>query len=574
MNVHGSEDAAMGKSVQSLATAGLRSTFGIESNVAGAGTSRPSTTGAGTSRPSIAGAGTTRQRSIAVNEQTSGAVTSRQSTMSSQNTIPMQNQPEELDSIHQARSKGVAGGEQTSAAILLLQQQLGQLARELNDERQRRQNLQREIEGQQASWEEPIYMNEQSQIRAGAEQRIGTIGLPNIDLETPQIAVDFSSPLRRSAVLRSNAMPCQESLSTVLRDVNMGSVRQRPSAPVSVQNHVQQLSTSAVRPSGSVMPIQSAAVASASCLPQCSLQGTTISPSTSVQIIMKPRQPPVFTGKVSEDIEMWISTVRAYFRTVAAPESQKVGFTLTLLQDAAKEWWIQWVRQRGGVEPSTFEELAAALYDRFANRSKERVAQAELRTIQQLKNENIRTYAARFTRLLGHLHNYDEGWAQDQFTSGLEPKVAEYLLLKDPQSLQEAMVEAEHIEVTLRYAKITRAVESTSVARARNQQGESWQRCWRKEGGQDRGAGQRNQRLDQSENFLYNCHYCGGFGHKSAVCPSWGNDRGQGRYRGDRKRRSGGSGQGRQMQNAGIATAGNAGGAGTQTTPLNPPGNE
>ena len=118
---------------------------------------------------------------------------------------------------------------------------------------------------------------------------------------------------------------------------------------------------------------------------------------------MKPREPPIFAGKVSEDVDLWLYTVRAYFRTVAAPKAQKVGYTLTMLQDAAREWWTQWVRQRGGIEPATFEELAAALTARFANSSKERVARAELRTIRQLKNENARTYAARFNQLLGHL---------------------------------------------------------------------------------------------------------------------------------------------------------------------------
>ena len=63
------------------------------------------------------------------------------------------------------------------------------------------------------------------------------------------------------------------------------------------------------------------------------------------QVVMKPREPPIFAGKVSEDVELWLYTVRAYFRTVAAPEAQKVGYTLTMLQDAAREWWTQWVRQ-------------------------------------------------------------------------------------------------------------------------------------------------------------------------------------------------------------------------------------
>ena len=54
-------------------------------------------------------------------------------------------------------------------------------------------------------------------------------------------------------------------------------------------------------------------------------------------ITMKPKEPPIFCGKTNEDVESWIYMVSAYFRTVAAPEQQKVGYALTFLQDAARE---------------------------------------------------------------------------------------------------------------------------------------------------------------------------------------------------------------------------------------------
>ena len=38
-------------------------------------------------------------------------------------------------------------------------------------------------------------------------------------------------------------------------------------------------------------------------------------------VTMKPHEPPVFSGKSHEDIENWIYTVSAYFRTVATPEA-------------------------------------------------------------------------------------------------------------------------------------------------------------------------------------------------------------------------------------------------------------
>ena len=130
-------------------------------------------------------------------------------------------------------------------------------------------------------------------------------------------------------------------------------------------------------------------------------------------VTMKPREPPVFSGKSHEDIENWIYTVSAYFRTVAAPEAQKVGYALTFLQEAAREWWINTICSTGR-EPGTWQELADALRARFGHRTKEMTARAELRVIKQQKGESVRVYAARFNCLLGHLPGYDEAWAKDQ----------------------------------------------------------------------------------------------------------------------------------------------------------------
>ena len=70
---------------------------------------------------------------------------------------------------------------------------------------------------------------------------------------------------------------------------------------------------------------------------------------------------------------------------------------------------------------------------------------------------------------------------------------------------------------------------------------------------------------------------CGGIGHKANVCPSQAGvyrGRGRGRRGGDRGGRFGGRGQGRHASNAGMAGASQAEGAGTQTAPSQPQGNE
>ena len=219
--------------------------------------------------------------------------------------------------------------------------------------------------------------------------------------------------------------------------------------------------------------------------------GMTAAPGPVFHITMKPREPPIFSGKTSEDVENWIYTVSAYFRTVAAPEQQKVGYALTFLQDAAREWWINRIRMTGR-EPGTWQELAEALRARFGHSTKEMTARAELRVIKQQKGENVRVYAARFHRLLGHLPTFDEAWAKDQFSSGLAPRVAELLLLKSPRSLQDFAVEAERIELTMKYAQHTRATEGQNQAAASSSnQGNrgGWYGRGRQGRGRGRGAG-------------------------------------------------------------------------------------
>lgn len=246
-----------------------------------------------------------------------------------------------------------------------------------------------------------------------------------------------------------------------------------------------------------------------------------------------------------------------------------MAYTITMMQDAAREWWMQWLRSRGGQEPTNLQELERAMIYRFGNQPKEQSARAELRNICQLRTESVRAYSSRFSMLLGHLPQYDDAWAKDLFTSGLTTRVAELLMLKNPPTLQDQMVEAERIEITFKTAQNTRAGGSQSATATTTSQGNTGFRGtpggWRargrgRRGGRNRG-GQNGQnggrahparRGDQRTGFI--CFKCGGEGHAAAVCPSVTSDRGgRGGRHFQRGRRSRGRGQGR-MINAGMAT--------------------
>lgn len=201
---------------------------------------------------------------------------------------------------------------------------------------------------------------------------------------------------------------------------------------------------------------------------------------------------------------------------------------------------------------------------RFGNHTKEQTARAELRTIGQFKNESVRAYSARFSRLLEHLPQYDDAWAKDLFISGLTTRVAELLLLKNLPNLQDQMVEAERIEITMKYAQNTRAGGSHTTSVNNPTQvsgaGRGFRGGWRARGPGRRGGGRgpaggrnggRNQQRGNGRNQAsITCYTCGGAGHMSAVCPSTISGRG-GRH-GERGGRTRGRSRGRFTANAGM----------------------
>ena len=74
--------------------------------------------------------------------------------------------------------------------------------------------------------------------------------------------------------------------------------------------------------------------------------------------------------------------VLGYFWTVVGPKTQKVGYALTFLQDAAREWWIQQIHHSRQQLLDMWDNLAEALWAHFSNHKKEMTSHTELRVIQ------------------------------------------------------------------------------------------------------------------------------------------------------------------------------------------------
>ena len=65
----------------------------------------------------------------------------------------------------------------------------------------------------------------------------------------------------------------------------------------------------------------------------------------------KPKDPPCFHGKSTEDAHAWVAMVRNYFIFMAGTAQQEVAYAATLLRDVVQEWWVGYLRRNHGKYP-------------------------------------------------------------------------------------------------------------------------------------------------------------------------------------------------------------------------------
>ena len=134
---------------------------------------------------------------------------------------------------------------------------------------------------------------------------------------------------------------------------------------------------------------------------------------------VKPKDPPMFRGRVEEDVATWTAKVQDFLYLADISDVQQVAYAATLLQDAASDWWHSLLKTRGGMRPRNFVEFADLLGRRFGSSTRVDRARAELRNIRQGQSESVRAYSIRFEALLGKLPSWDQNWAKSQFIWGL-----------------------------------------------------------------------------------------------------------------------------------------------------------
>ena len=169
------------------------------------------------------------------------------------------------------------------------------------------------------------------------------------------------------------------------------------------------------------------------------------------KIDLKPKDPPVFAGKGTEDVDIWVKQVSNFLTIIGGPDHIQVAYVANLLQGAAQHWFQR--ECDAGRHPRTWRELGQALRHRFGNDTKTEQAQSQIMSMQQGKNETAHDYALRFETVLEKIAHYDESWVRNLFVWGLHSHLATQVNMQNPATLNRAIQLAKKADVAIQLSR-------------------------------------------------------------------------------------------------------------------------
>ena len=169
------------------------------------------------------------------------------------------------------------------------------------------------------------------------------------------------------------------------------------------------------------------------------------------KIDLKPKDLPMFAGKGTEDVEIWVKQVSNFLTIIGGPDHIQVAYVANLLQGAAQHWFQR--ECDAGRHPRTWRELGQALRNKFGNDTKIEQAQSQIMSMQQRKNESAHDYALHFETVLEKIPCYDESWVRNLFVWGLHSHLATQVNMQNPATLNRAIQLAKRVDVAVQLSR-------------------------------------------------------------------------------------------------------------------------
>ena len=94
----------------------------------------------------------------------------------------------------------------------------------------------------------------------------------------------------------------------------------------------------------------------------------------------KPKEPPCYYGRSTEDVHTWTSLVRHYLTFMGGSDAQQVAHSVTLLRNSAHEWYIGY-ECRNRHPPRDWIQLCDLLLERLGSNNRSQEAQSTLMAI-------------------------------------------------------------------------------------------------------------------------------------------------------------------------------------------------
>ena len=270
------------------------------------------------------------------------------------------------------------------------------------------------------------------------------------------------------------------------------------------------------------------------------------SPSGSrLQIQMRPKEPPSFSGKKDQDVDIWLHQIDDYFALTKPTDSDGVAYLVLQLSGFARDWWEAEIKSAHGRYPSTIEEMKVLLRAAFSSPLHERKARAEIRNLRQGQNEDYREYAARYKSLLARLPlgSYSDAVALDDWVFGLTPPYGERVMALKPKTLNEAIATMGELDIAHQFCrrdggrsqqKTDGGGDQKKSKKGKQQKGSGGGQPVQKggstgdgssggyKGKQGTSAGKGSGPSDGSKSLK--CFYCGKPGHRKSECRKFQRD--------------------------------------------------